>query len=196
MNDITNKGQVLSIFVYIAYGLMLLISMFVLAPGFNTIAIAMLFFWGVTSAVMIAIRLSDLRHSMAYKMLYIMSACILATLGQIYMHASYMLLLEFGVLWLTTITFLDKSCFRALVALQLMCILFLFIVPHEVSGMEEFSIPGFAFCFIGLLIADWIGQIIINILIQYDEETQEYERSLDDLLDVIEAQSGNDGGKR
>lgn len=198
MNDIVNKGQVLSICVYVIYGVLFLISALILEQGFNSYAIAITFFWGVTTIIMIVIRLSDLRHSMAYKLLYIMAVCVMATLAQMYLHAMYMLFVTFAILWLTSITFLDKICFRVTVVLQLLCILFLFSISPAISGMEGLSAVGFVFCLVGFMLADWIGRVIINILLQYDEDKQEYERSLDDLLEIVRTRDEEQhfGGER
>ncbi len=44
----------------------------------------------------------------------------------------------------------------------------------------------FSSLFAGLILVDWVGCNIIGILQRLDEETLEYERSLDDLLAIVE----------
>ena len=186
MNDIVKKGQVLSIIVYVIYGIAIIVGVNVDKGGWDSFAAAAVFFWIVTSIAMMAIRLTDLRHSFAYKSLYIMSVCVFAVLMQLCFTSIFVVFIVFAILWLTVITFLDRRCFRFTVFVQACCILFLVLIPREYSGLVDFNFTSWFFSCLGFLVADWVGNIIIGILIQYEEETQEHDRSLDDLLAVVE----------
>ena len=186
MNDIVKKGQVLSIVVYILYGIAIIFGVNVDKSGWDSFAAATVFFWIVTSIAMMGIRLTELRHSFAYKALYIMSVCVFAVLIQLCFTSIFVVFIVFAILWLTVITFLDKRCFRFTVFVQACCLLFLELIPREYSGLTDYNITSWVFSCLGFLVADWVGNIIIGILIQYEEETQEHDRSLDDLLDVVE----------
>lgn len=186
MTDIVKKGQVLSIMVYALYGAGALLGICLDKDGWDSFAIATLFFWSVSLVAMIIIRMSELRHSFAYKSLYIMSVCVFAISMQLCFTSIFLVFIIFAILWLTVITFLDKKCFRFTILVQACCILFLVLIPKKYSGLADFNITSWLFSCIGFLVADWVGNIIIGILIQYDEETQEHDRSLDDLLGIVE----------
>ena len=187
MKNIVNKGQVMSMIIYALYGIATLIGILNNDAGFNSFAIAALFFWGITIIIMTLIRLSDLRHSFVYKALYILSVCVFAVSQQIYFQSVYLIFIEFAILWLTIITFLEKKCFHFALAVQACCLLFLVLIPSEVSGLLDYSFMSWVFSCCGFLVADWVGSVLIGIFIQLDEETQEHDRSLDDLLDIVEA---------
>ena len=186
MNDIVKKGQVLSIIVYVIYGIAIIVGVNVDKGGWDSFAAAAVFFWIVTSIAMMSIRLTELRHSFAYNALYIMSVCVFAVLMQLCFTSIFVVFIVFAILWLTVITFLDRRCFRFTVFVQACCILFLVLIPNEYSGLSDFNLTSWLFSCLGFLVADWVGNIIIGILIQYEEETQEHDRSLDDLLAVVE----------
>ena len=186
MNDIVKKGQVLSIIVYVIYGIAIIVGVNVDKGGWDSFAAAAVFFWIVTTIAMMSIRLTELRHSFAYKSLYIMSVCVFAVLMQLCFTSIFVVFIVFAILWLTVITFLDRRCFRFTVFVQACCILFLVLIPREYSGLVDFNFTSWLFSCLGFLVADWVGNIIIGILIQYEEETQEHDRSLDDLLAVVE----------
>lgn len=186
MNDIVKRGQVLSILVYALYGIAVIFGVNMDKSGWDSFAVAAIFFWSVTLLTMIAIRITNLRHSFAYKALYIMSVCVFAVLMQLCFTSIFVVFIVFAILWLTVITFLDKRSFRFAIFVQACCLLFLVLIPREFSGLKDFDTTSWLFSCIGFLLADWVGSIIIGILMQYDEETQEHDRSLDDLLDVVE----------
>lgn len=187
MKDIMNKGQIMSILVYALYGISVFAGMLFSDGGFNSYAIASVFFWTATMVTMIAMRLSGLRHSMAYKVLYILSVCIFAVSVQLCFKSIYVVFIMYAILWLTVITFLDKKSFHFTIFVQAACMLFLVLIPREISGLMDYTIGSFVFSILGFLVADWVSINIINILLQLDEETQEHDRSLDDLLDIVEA---------
>lgn len=186
MTDIVKKGQVLSIFVYALYGISAIIGVIFDKGGWDSLAVATVFFWAVTLVTMTGIRMSLLRHSFAYKSLYIMSVCVFAISMQLCFKSIFVVFIIFAILWLTVITFLDKQCFRFTIIVQACCMLFLVLIPRDYSGLVDFDITAWLFCCVGFLVADWVGNIIIGILIEYDEENQEHDRSLDDLLGVVE----------
>lgn len=186
MKDIVNKGQVISLILYTLYGLSFVIESLLAPGGINSYAVATMIFWGVTLIVMLGIRVSELRHTIAYRVLYICSVCLLAVFSQIYMHAVYLVFLMFAILNLTVITFLDKRCFRFSVGVQALCLFILVSVPTDISGLSDYTLVSFLFSFAGLILVDWVGCNIIGILQRLDEETLEYERSLDDLLAIVE----------
>lgn len=186
MTDIVKKGQVLSIVVYALYGLSVIFGVALDKDGWDSFATAAVFFWSVTLITMVALRMSNLRHSFAYKALYIMSVCVYAILMQLCFTSIFVVFVVFAILWLTVITFLDKKCFRFTIFVQALCILFLVLIPREYSGLVDFNITSWIFSCVGFLMADWVGNIIIGILLHYDEETQEHDRSLDDLLEIVE----------
>ena len=187
MKDIINKGQVMSILVYALYGISIFVGILYSDNKFNSYAIASIFFWAFSMVTMIAMRLSQLRHSMAYKMLYILSVCIFAVSTQTCFHSIYVVFIMYAILWLTVITFLDKKIFHFTIFVQAVCMLFLTLIPKEISGLTDFTMEGLIFSVLGFLVADWVSINIINVLLQLDEETQEHDRSLDDLLDIVEA---------
>ena len=78
MTDIVKKGQVLSIMVYALYGISAIAGVFFDKGGWDSMAVATVFFWAVTLITMLGIRMTSLRHSFAYKSLYIMSVCVFA----------------------------------------------------------------------------------------------------------------------
>lgn len=187
MRDIINKGQVMSIIIYALYGITTLIG-FGSADGVNgSYAIAAIFFWIVTLCTMVGLRVSNLRHSMAYKALYILSVCIYAVFIQLFFRSVYLVFIVYAILWLTVITFLDKKCFHSTIVIQSACLLFLVLIPGNMSGLSDYTMVSWIFSTVGFLGADWIACIIINILLQLDEETMEHERGLDDLLDIVES---------
>ena len=186
MRDIVKKGQVLSIVIYTIYGIAALLGVCFDKGGWDNFAIAIVFFWSVTLIAMIVIRMSNLRHSFAYKSLYIMSVCVFAVLMQLCFTSVFVIFIIFAILWLTVITFLDRGSFRFAILVQIVCMLFLVIIPRKYSGLTDFNYLSWVFCTAGLLVADWVGGIIIEILLQYDEETREYDRSLDDLLEIVQ----------
>ncbi len=186
MTDIIKKGQVLSIIVYALYGIGAILGVCFDKGGWDSFAAAMVFFWAVTLVTMTAIRMSALRHSFAYKVLYILSVCVFAISMQLCFTSIFVVFIIDAILWLTVITFLDKRSFRFTIFVQACCILFLVLIPREYSGLQDFNITSWLFSCIGFLVADWVGNIIIGILIEYDEETQEHDRSLDDLLEIVE----------
>lgn len=188
MKDITNKGQVMSIIIYALYGITAIVGIvFTKTSGTSSYAIAAMFFWSATLITMVAIRLSDLRHSTAYKALYIMSVCLFAVLLQMLFRSIYLVFFIYAVLWLTLITFLDKKCFHFAIIMQSISLLLLVLLPDKFSGLTDFNLTSWFFSSFGFLAADWIGVIIINVLLQLDEETEEHDRSMDDLLDILEA---------
>ena len=186
MTDIIKKGQVLSIIVYALYGIGAILGVCLDKGGWDSFAAAMVFFWAVTLVTLTAIRMSTLRHSFAYKALYILSVCVFAISMQLCFTSIFVVFIIDAILWLTVITFLDKRSFRFTIFVQACCILFLVLIPREYSGLQDFNITSWLFSCIGFLVADWVGNIIIGILIEYDEETQEHDRSLDDLLEIVE----------
>ena len=125
MNDIVKKGQVLSIIVYVIYGIAIIVGVNVGKGGWDSFAAAAVFFWIVTTIAMMSIRLTELRHSFAYNALYIMSVCVFAVLMQLCFTSIFVVFIVFAILWLTVITFLDRRCFRFTVFVQACCILFL-----------------------------------------------------------------------
>ena len=186
MTDIVKKGQVLSIVVYALYGIAVIAGVSLDKGGYDSFAVATVFFWIVTLVTMILIRITTLRHSFAYKALYIMSVCTFAVLMQLCFTSIFVVFILFAILWLTVITFLDKKCFRFTIFVQACCMLFLVLLPREYSGLADFNITSWLFSCVGFLVADWVGNIIIGILIDANEENQEHDRSLDDLLDIVE----------
>ncbi len=186
MTDIVKKGQVLSIVVYALYGIAVIAGVSFDKGRYDSFAVATVFFWIVTLATMILIRMTTLRHSFAYKALYIMSVCTFAVLMQLCFTSVFVVFILFAILWLTVITFLDKKCFRFTIFVQACCMLFLVLLPREYSGLVDFNITSWLFSCVGFLVADWVGNIIIGILIDANEENQEHDRSLDDLLDIVE----------
>ena len=187
MKDIINKGQVMSILIYLLYGVSIIIGMTFDADGFGNYAIAAIFFWCITGITMIVMRMSALRHSMAYKSLYILSICFFAVAVQLCFQSIYVVFIMFAILWLTVITFLDKKMFHFTIITQTGCMLFLLLIPRRISGLVDYNFMSLIFSCLGFWAADWVSCNIINILLQLDEETQEHDRSLDDLLDIVEA---------
>lgn len=186
MTDIVKKGQTLSIVVYALYGIALIAGVVLDKSGWDSFASAAVFFWSVTLITMIAIRISDLRHSSAYKMLYVLSVSVFAISMQLCFTSIFVVFIIYAILWLTVITFLDRMCFRFTIFVQACCILFLVLIPREYSGLADFNITSWLFSCLGFLMADWVGNIIIGILIQSNEESLEHDRSLDDLLEIVE----------
>lgn len=189
MKDIVNKGQVLAQLIYAFYGIAIIAGIFFDNNGFDSFALATLFFWGVTLCILIAIRLSDLRHSFAYNALYIMSVCVFAVLLQLCFTSIFIVFIVFAILWLSVITFLDKRCFHFTIFIQTCCVVFLLIIPREYSGLADFNITSLIFSLVGFMLADMVGNIIINMLIHLDEETHEHEQSLDDMLEIVETKN-------
>lgn len=186
MTDIVKKGQVLSIIVYALYGIGAIVGNCLDDGGWDSFAVATVFFWSVTLITMVSIRMSGLRHSYAYRVLYIMSVCVFAISMQLSFTSIFVVFIVFAILWLTVITFLDKRCFRFTIFVQACCMLFLVLIPREYSGLADFNFTSWLFCCVGFVVANWVGNIIIGILIEYDEETKEHDRSLDDLLEIVE----------
>lgn len=186
MTDIVKKGQTLSIVVYALYGIALIAGVVLDKSGWDSFASAAVFFWSVTLITMIAIRISNLRHSSAYKMLYVLSVSVFAISMQLCFTSIFVVFIIYAILWLTVITFLDRMCFRFTIFVQACCILFLVLIPREYSGLADFNITSWLFSCLGFLMADWVGNIIIGILIQSNEESLEHDRSLDDLLEIVE----------
>ena len=160
MKDIVNKGQVLAQLIYAFYGIAIIAGIFFDNNGFDSFALATLFFWGVTLCILIAIRLSDLRHSFAYNSLYIMSVCVFAVLLQLCFTSIFIVFIVFAILWLSVITFLDKRCFHFTIFVQTCCVVFLLIIPREYSGLADFNITSLIFSLVGFLLADMVGKTL------------------------------------
>ena len=186
MIDIVKKGQVLSIIVYFLYGLGSIFGVILDKGGWDSFSAATIFFWAVTFIAMLAIRMSEFRNSVAFKALYILSACVFAVSMQLCFTSVFVVFIVFAILWLTVITFLDKMCFHITILIQAACMMFLVLIPREYSGLTDFNFTSWLFSCVGFLMADWVGKIIIGILIEYDEEKQEHDRSLDDMLEIVE----------
>ncbi len=186
MKDIINKGQIISIFTYLLYGIAIIIGLSIRARSFDYYALATVIYWSVTLVILLFLRLSDLRHSRVCYFVYIVFVCVFGFLLQICFKSIFIIFIVYAILWLTIITYLDKSCFHFTVILQFICMAVLKSIPQELSGFMDYDMRAFIFSGVGFIVADWVSINIINILLQLDEETQEHNRSLDDLLEVVE----------
>lgn len=188
MKDIVNKGQVLALSIYAFYGLAIIAGTVFDKSGITTVSVITVLFWIISLIVLGVIRMSEIANPFVYNALYITVVCILAVFLQLCFTSIFVVFIVNAILWLTIITFLDKKCFHLTVIIQSLCIIFLAATPRTFSGLKDFNITSLAFSLVGFFLADWVGIIIIDILRRLYEETCENERSLDEMLKIVEAE--------
>ncbi len=187
MKEIINKGQVLSLVIYSFYGVAIILGALFDKTGFNPVFLITFLFWLITLVSMMIIRMSKLRHSVVYERIYIISVGILAVFLQLCFTSIFIVFIVDAVLWLIIITFLNKKCFHLAIAVQTVCVIVLLLMPRELSGIKDYNVVSLIFTIIGFLLADRVGTVIIDILHQLEAETREQERSLDDMLEIVES---------
>lgn len=189
MKDIINKGRMLSLVVYAFYGVAIIAGIFMDKGGVDSFSIATIFYWVVTFGILMGMRISELRHSFAYNVMYTLSLSIFAVSLQLTFTSIFIVFIIFAITWLSVITFLDKMCFHITIIVQALCVVFLVAIPRQYSGLADFNITSLLFSFVGFIVADLVGNIIIDMLLSLDEETVEKERSLDDMLEIVETKN-------
>lgn len=189
MKDIINKGRMLSLVVYAFYGVAIIAGIFMDKGGVDSFSIATIFYWVVTFGILMGMRISELRHSFAYNVMYTLSLSIFAISLQLTFTSIFIVFIVFAITWLSVITFLDKMCFHITIIVQALCVVFLVAIPRQYSGLADFNITSLVFSFVGFIVADLVGNIIIDMLLTLDEETVEKERSLDDMLEIVETKN-------
>lgn len=186
MKQIINKGQVLALMIYAFYGIAILLGAVFDKSGFNTVSITTFVYWIVTLGSMCIIRMSALRNSAVYNVLCIVFSGILAVFLQLCFTSIFIVFIVDAIVWLTVITFLEQRYFHLAVIIQTLSLVFLVVTPRDFSGLKDFNITSLIFSIIGFLLADRVGCGIIDILHKMNDENQEHERSLDDMLEIVE----------
>lgn len=187
MKQIINKGQVLALMMYAFYGIAIILGAVLDKSGFSVVSVITFIYWAITLVAMCIIRMSALRNSAVYDVLCIVSAGILAVFLQLCFTSIFIVFVVDAILWLTIITFLDKRYFHLAVIIQALSLVFLVVTPRDFSGLKDFNITSLIFSIVGLFLADRVGCGIIDILHKMGEENQEHERSLDDMLEIVES---------
>lgn len=188
MNEVRSKGYILSIFTYFICGLVFIFTFKLISTDYNAnFATATIVMWMFSFFLLCFLIFSDRNLRRFYEPLYVICGAVFGLLVQLFWNAPYLLYLIFAIEWLLVLSFLRKKVLHELVAAQIICFAFLTFANGSITEFGKYSKISLIFNAAVLIFADWLGGSLISALFVLEETNAEHERSLDDLLEIVEA---------
>ena len=187
MRELRQRGHLLGITAYIAFGIFFLVEAGML-PEANTAFIwGGVMSWWIGILVMAFTIVSDTVPSIAFELVYIVFCNLFVFWMQLLIGTSSIGLLSQMLMWLVVVSFINTGIIHFQAVMEAIVFFATFALPKDIFPQFDLNIRAIPSVMLALAAADWISQIIVKGIIQMNEENQEHERSLDDLLEIVEA---------
>lgn len=188
MNEVKSKGHIMGFFAFFLCGLLFMCSTKLNTIHFNqNYANATILYWFTCCVLLIVAAVVNYRNGLIFEMLYIVMVSIFGVLIQVFWNHPYLVYLLFTMEWMVVFSFLRRKLFHELVFVQTGCLAFLTLTNDYITEFTNYSYFSLLITFLILLIIDWIGCTLLEALGELNETSNEQERSLDDLLKIVEA---------
>lgn len=186
MKELRSKGHLLGLTIYVGLGIFFLINAGMIVHANTAFIWGGVMCWWIGSLIMVFTIISDSIPSYAFEMVYIIFSMLFAFWTQLLIGTEFFILQALILEWLVVVSFLDKYMIH-LEAIMQICLFFAtFLLPNEIFK-SNINIKGIPTAILIAIVADWVAQNIVKGVIQMYEENLEHERSLDDLLEIVEA---------
>ena len=186
MKELRSKGHLLGLTIYVGLGIFFLINAGMIVHANTAFIWGGVMCWWIGSLIMVFTIISDSIPSYAFETVYIIFSMLFAFWTQLLIGTEFFILQALILEWLVVVSFLDKYMIH-LEAIMQICLFFAtFLLPNEIFK-SNINIKGIPTAILIAIVADWVAQNIVKGVIQMYEENLEHERSLDDLLEIVEA---------
>ena len=186
MKELRSKGHLLGLTIYVGLGIFFLINAGMIPHANAAFIWGGVMCWWIGSLIMVFTIISDSIPSYAFEIVYIIFSMLFAFWTQLLIGTEFFILQTLILEWLVVVSFLDKYMIH-LEAIMQICLFFAtFLLPNEIFK-SNINIKGIPTAILIAIVADWVAQNIVKGVIQMYEENLEHERSLDDLLEIVEA---------
>ena len=186
MKELRSKGHLLGLTIYVGLGIFFLINAGML-PHVNTAFVwGGVMCWWIGSLIMVFTIISDSIPPYAFEIVYIIFSMLFAFWTQLLIGTEFFVLQAMILEWLVVVSFLDKYMIHLEAVMQIFLFFATYLLPDEIFA-SNINVRGIPTAILVAAVADWVAQNIVKGVIQMYEENLEHERSLDDLLEIVEA---------
>ena len=191
MREMIEKGHLMAFVIMISSGIPFFLSTKAHPQPdkvFMFFLVAMIV-WIITILILLLRGFVDLDKRNIAEPVYIVGMAVFSTCVQLYWSKGVLIFLLFILEWMSVIMFLNKKYMHMTVGVQICCMAFFIFAPNSMVAyrIEVFNGRSLLFISFAMLVVDWIGCSVVSAIEQMNDEKEEHERSLDDLVSIVEA---------
>lgn len=181
------RGKVITYFAYLVIGIIFLACSFLKKEPVVEYSILVLIIWIAGLVYFSLSMVIKFLPNAAFELGFCIWGCGLGVALMLFWEKSYVLFLIFIIQWAIVANYLKKWVIHLLVATQVLAFTISLLIPKLDYVINTYSTFSILIFLAALIVADLTACQTVNNFNMMYEEVKEHDRSLDDLLKIVEA---------